>query len=449
MTDELIVAKGISKSYRQLDTTWSRIRAVLYAAETEGESFVALSPMDLTLRRGESLGIVGRNGSGKSTLLSIIAGVLVPTSGIVELHGRVAALLELGSGFDPEFTGRENAYFNGALHGLSRAEMEKRFADIEAFAEIGYFIDRPVKTYSSGMFVRLAFAVAVHIDPDILIVDESLSVGDIFFQQKCYDRLRTMRSAGTSLLFVSHDGTAVQRFCDRAILLDHGRVVMDDIPRAVIDAYETRTLRDEERYSVDGPSTATIASNPQYLISTPIDMMSTDLEVPETDAERRYFETHLIRDEEIGAWDVAVMSKGVRTAVATGDQPFSVLVSVTPKRSYQDPTRRLPKVRDRMGVVVYESNTYCLRTPIGPVEAGETVTVDFSIATVLAPGDYTFTISVANGAFGDGLFEHALLYVPEAAALRVLRENAGPLWTGIVDLHPDVTIFRNAAKVPN
>jgi lipopolysaccharide transport system ATP-binding protein len=448
VTDELIIATGISKSYRQLDTTWSRFRAVLGLTETKDESFVALSPMDLTVRRGESLGIVGRNGSGKSTLLSIIAGVLVPTTGTVELRGRLAALLELGSGFDPEFTGRENAYFNGALHGLSRSEMEARFSRIEAFAEIGNFIDRPVKTYSSGMFVRLAFSVAVHIDPDILIVDESLSVGDVFFQQKCFERLREMRAAGTSLLFVSHDGSAVQRFCDRAILLDHGNVIFEDIPRNVINAYETRALREEHQEPADSESTAPSASRAHDIDESIPHTPSTDGEVQEAEDERRYFETHLVSDAEIAAWSVTILADGTPTAVTTGNESFTVRVSVTPRNSYHDPHLGF-KVRDRMGIVVYESNTYCLQTPVGPIDAGETLTVDFSIAIALAPGDYTFTIGAANGGFGDGLFDHALLYVPEAAALRVLRDNEAPSWSGIVDLSPNVTISRTPAKVPH
>lgn len=448
MSDELIIATGISKSYRRLDTTWLRLRAVVSPDEANDESFVALSPMNLTVRRGESLGIVGRNGSGKSTLLSIIAGVLVPTTGVVELRGRLAALLELGSGFDPEFTGRENAYFNGALHGLSRNEMERRFPRIEEFAEIGDFINRPVKTYSSGMFVRLAFSVAVHIDPDILIVDESLSVGDVFFQQKCFERLRAMRAAGTSLLFVSHDGSAVQRFCDRAILLDHGNVIIEDIPRNVIDAYETRALR-EERHPSDEGNVPDSSSPLLPDISEPVpDGMAASDEAPETEAERKYFETHLVSDTDIAAWSVAVLANGTPTAVTTGDQPFTVRVSVTPRNPYHDPHVGF-KVRDRMGIVVYESNTYCLRTPVGPVSAGETITVDFSIAIALAPGDYTFTIGAANGGFGDGLFDHALLYVPEAAALRVLRDNDAPMWSGIADLNPTVSVSRTPAQVPH
>jgi lipopolysaccharide transport system ATP-binding protein len=427
MSDVLIDARGISKSYRRLDTTWSRINAVLAPDAAVADSFVALSPLDLTLRRGESVGIVGRNGSGKSTLLSILAGVLTPTAGTVEVRGRVAALLELGSGFDPEFTGRENAYFNGALHGLNRAEMDRRFDAIQAFAEIGDFVERPVKTYSSGMFVRLAFSVAVHIDPDVLIVDESLSVGDVFFQQKCFERLREMRNAGTSLLFVSHDGSAVQRFCDRALLLDHGSVVMEDVPRVVIDAYETRALREDH-----------------HMPAPP----EPEAEIPkETAAEvHQYNETHLISDTDVAAWSVGVYAHGEAANVTSGKEPFTIRVSLTPKRAYPDPHFGF-KIRDRMGVVVYETNTYCLQHSLGAIAAGDELNVDFRIATALAPGDYTITVGAANGGYGDGLFEDVILYVPEAAVLRVLRDADGPTWSGIVDLQPSVSIDRGAVRV--
>jgi len=184
--------------------------------------FWALQGISFQVRRGETLGIIGRNGSGKSTLLQILAGTLTETSGEVKLNGRIAALLELGSGFNLEFTGRDNVFLNGRILGLSRTEIEARYDQIAAFADIGDFIDEPVKTYSSGMYVRLAFAVQAHIDAAIVIIDEALAVGDVFFQQKCYARLEQLRSSGVAILLVSHGMTDIEQFCDRAILLDHG-----------------------------------------------------------------------------------------------------------------------------------------------------------------------------------------------------------------------------------
>ncbi len=197
----------------------------------------ALSGINFELQRGEALGIVGHNGSGKSTLLQIVAGVLDPSSGEVEVNGRVAALLELGSGFNPELTGRENIRVNAAILGLSNAQVRDRMDDIIAFADIGDYIDEPVRTYSSGMALRLAFAVQVHTDPDILIVDEALAVGDAAFQAKAMARIDLILSRGTTLLFVGHDLNAVKAFCHRAMLLEKGRVVMEGLPDEVITEY--------------------------------------------------------------------------------------------------------------------------------------------------------------------------------------------------------------------
>ncbi len=200
--------------------------------------FHALKGIDLTVHRGETVGIVGRNGSGKSTLLQILCGILEPTAGELRVHGRVAALLELGAGFNPEFTGRENVFLNAAVLGLRREEIQRRFDEIAAFADIGDFVDQPVKTYSSGMYVRLAFAVAVHVDPDVLIVDEALSVGDEAFQRKCFARIETIRDHGATILFVSHSATAVVDLCDRAVLIDRGERLLSGDPKTVVSLYQ-------------------------------------------------------------------------------------------------------------------------------------------------------------------------------------------------------------------
>lgn len=213
----------------------------------------ALHDISFELRRGEALGIIGLNGSGKSTLLQIIAGVLPPTTGAVETHGRIAALLELGSGFNPELTGRENIYINGAILGLDRRQVEARLADIIAFADIGDYVDQPVKTYSSGMALRLAFSVQVHIDPDILIVDEALAVGDAAFQAKAMTRIQETLARGTTLLFVGHDLNAIRAFCQRAILLEEGRVATQGSPEEVIEEYLYRVHAKAAREGASRP----------------------------------------------------------------------------------------------------------------------------------------------------------------------------------------------------
>lgn len=237
------IAKGLPRGFRE----------PLHKKSTEGyRDFFALSDVSFEVKRGEAVGIIGRNGAGKSTLLQMIAGTLQPTAGSISIEGRVAALLELGAGFNPEFTGRENILLTGAIIGLSKQEMMERFDGISEFADIGEFIEQPIKTYSSGMLVRLAFAVQTAIDPDILIIDEALSVGDIFFQQKCAARMRDLQSKGTTLLFVSHDLSSVRDLCERTLYLREGKTVFwGDTQQAIAHYYN------EDRPAVETPVIST------------------------------------------------------------------------------------------------------------------------------------------------------------------------------------------------
>ncbi len=250
MNDIAISVRNLSKKYRLYDTPQHRLKEALHPFRKKyHRDFWALKDVSFEVKKGETVGIIGRNGSGKSTLLQIIAGTLTPTTGDIALDGRVAALLELGSGFNPEFTGRENVFMNGAILGISREEMEKRFDDIALFAGIGDFIDQPVKTYSSGMVVRLAFSVSVNVDPDILIVDEALSVGDAAFQFKCVERLERLTRSGLTLLFVSHDIGMIRNFCDHVIYLQNGRERANGLPEGMTELY-LLDMRDEQRRSL-------------------------------------------------------------------------------------------------------------------------------------------------------------------------------------------------------
>ncbi|WP_408250885.1 ABC transporter ATP-binding protein [Paraburkholderia phytofirmans] len=246
MDDIAIHVRDLSKRYELYAKPHHRLAQMLLRGRRQffGE-FWPLRNISFNVKKGEAVGIVGRNGAGKSTLLQIIAGVLSPTQGDVEVHGRVAALLELGSGFNPEFTGRENAYLNGSILGLTRKEMDAAMPEIIRFAAIGDFFDQPVKHYSSGMMVRVAFAVQVQLNPDVLIVDEALAVGDALFQKRCYQRIRQLRDRGVAILFVSHDIESVRTFTDRAILLHHGEVMAAGPSGEVVLAYR-KLLHDEE-----------------------------------------------------------------------------------------------------------------------------------------------------------------------------------------------------------
>src|SRR6266705_2804751 len=234
----IILAEKISKCFRIYRHPSDHLKELLtFGTRQYHEPFWAVKNADVSLERGCCLGIIGENGSGKSTLLRVIAGVIRPTSGKIGVEGRVSALLELGAGFNPQFTGRENIFLYASILGFTNAETRERIPSIEKFAEIGDFVDRPVKTYSSGMFVRLAFAVAIHMDPDILIIDEALSVGDIFFQQRCMRRIHQLKHQGVTIIFVSHGLDAVRSLADQTIWMEHGRVHLEGKTDEVVSKY--------------------------------------------------------------------------------------------------------------------------------------------------------------------------------------------------------------------
>jgi lipopolysaccharide transport system ATP-binding protein len=256
MVSEIVIrSRNLGKCYQIYQRPQDRLKQLLWRGHRKFyQQFWALQDISFEIKRGETVGVIGRNGSGKSTLLQLIAGTLTPSTGDVEVQGRVAALLELGSGFNPEFTGRENAMLNGIVLGLNRDEMERRFEAIISFAGIGDFVDRPVKTYSSGMVLRLAFSVSINVDPDILIVDEALAVGDAAFQFKCIERLDCLTKSGTTLLFVSHDMSLVKSFCRRVIYLQDGRERASGAPEEMAELYFLDTWEEQKLASSQQPA---------------------------------------------------------------------------------------------------------------------------------------------------------------------------------------------------
>ena len=239
MSDYVINVEHVDKVYKLYDSNKARVADTLGLTRKKNyREHYALKDMSFAVKQGECVGLIGTNGSGKSTILKIITGVLSPTKGDVEVNGRISALLELGAGFNMEYTGMENIYLNGTMLGYTKEEIDEKLDDILSFADIGDFVFQPVKTYSSGMFVRLAFAVAINIDPEILIVDEALSVGDVFFQAKCYKKFEEFKAAGKTILFVSHDLGAISKYCDRAVLINKGDKVAEGAPKDMIDIYK-------------------------------------------------------------------------------------------------------------------------------------------------------------------------------------------------------------------
>jgi len=350
--------------------------------------FWALQDIDLEVDAGTTLGIIGQNGSGKSTLLQIIAGIHRQTRGDCYVHGTVSALLELGAGFNPEFTGRENVFMNGAILGFGQEQMERLLPDILDFAEIGDFIDQPVKTYSSGMFMRLAFAVAIHVDPDILLIDESLAVGDLIFQHRCTNRIRRLRDEGKTILFVTHDLQAVTRFCDRAVLLDQGRKLVDGSPDKVVQKYHSLIFERERRRAGEGQILQAAREDEQVPIVTTI---------PHID--------HLYGEG--GAEIIGVILLGEENQVVNGANPgeeLQLIVSARFHRTVKHPIIGFT-IRDRLGMELAASNTSYAGLDLPLARAGCTVSVAFKFKIPeIRPGSYSISPAVASG----NIWEHQI-----------------------------------------
>ena len=380
MSSELAVrAVGLGKCYHLYDRPQDRLKQILVGGRHRYfREFWALRDVSFDVPRGGTLGIIGRNGSGKSTLLQMVAGTLTPSTGTVETRGRVAPLLELGTGFNPEFSGRENVFLNGAVLGLTQDQIAARFDAIARFADIGDFIDQPVKVYSSGMYVRLAFAVATAVEPDVLVLDEALAVGDARFQLACYERIQRMLGNGMTLLFVSHDGNAVKRLCERAIVLDGGRVVYDGVPNDALNVY-SRLL-----FSRDTPA----------LAEAPVGGATAEAVThagPETmPKEYRYGsgEAHITAITLLDGRGVPARS------FETGEQ-VTVRCTVTADTAVEAPVFAL-RIKNDRGLEVYGTNTHFQNQAVAPLAAGETLQVEFVQEMTLMAGSYFLSVSLVQ-----------------------------------------------------
>jgi lipopolysaccharide transport system ATP-binding protein len=369
--------ESVSKQYRIYTRPADRLKESLTRGRwRRHKEFWALHDVSFELEKGVTVGIVGPNGCGKSTLLQIISGTLEPTQGDVWHEGRIAALLELGAGFDPEFTGVENIYMNASLLGLSRRATDELFPQIERFAEIGQFIYQPVKTYSSGMYVRLAFAIAASVEPDILVVDEALAVGDAVFQHRCLRRIKELQETGTTVLFVSHDLAAVRALCSRAILLNAGRIVSDGRPVDVLNHYQKIIMERERVFDADSaPATgaATIGG-------------------PETLAPLRYTYRHGDGSAEILAADLADAARRRVETVETGE-PLMMRVLARINNDIDDPVIGF-LIRNRHGISAYGTNTKEQQIEFGAVRRGDLLEVVFSFDCWLGVDDYSISCAV-------------------------------------------------------
>jgi ABC-type polysaccharide/polyol phosphate transport system ATPase subunit len=371
--------ENVSKQYRTYTRPSDRLKESLTRGRLRRhKEFWALREVSFELERGVTVGIVGPNGCGKSTLLQIISGTLEPTHGDVWHQGRIAALLELGAGFDPEFTGIENVYMNASLLGLSRRATDLLFPQIERFAEIGQFLHQPVKTYSSGMYVRLAFAIAASVEPEILVVDEALAVGDAVFQHRCLRRIKDLQEAGTTVLFVSHDLAAVRALCSRAILLNSGKIVSDGRPVDVLNHYQKIIMERERAFEVDSATSAGEASVGDAGSLAPLS----------------YTYRHGDGSAEILAADLTDVTQRQAETVETGE-PLTMRMLVRIKDDLDDPIVGF-LIRNRHGISAYGTNTKEQQIEFGSVRRGEVIEVVFSFNCWLGVDDYSVTCAVHN-----------------------------------------------------
>ncbi|MGQ7957259.1 ABC transporter ATP-binding protein [Pseudomonas sp. SP16.1] len=448
-SDVAIKVESLSKCFHIYDKPRDRLLQMLSRGHKQYfREFWALRDVSFTVRKGETVGIVGRNGSGKSTLLQIICGTLTPTSGQVQTTGRVAALLELGSGFNPEFSGRENVYMNAAVLGLSTEETDARFAEIEAFAEIGDFIDQPVKTYSSGMMVRLAFAVAINVDPQILIVDEALSVGDELFQRKCFARIEAIKASGATILFVAHSGSTVVDLCDRAILLDSGDKLTEGAPKAIIGKYQKLLYAPADK--VEAIRAAISGRSQIESMSVAFDPSTGS---PENTAKRQttheldeFFDPNL-RSQSVLSYESHGVVIELPQILNLAGEPVNCLKRGKTYRYTYQADFSVAATGVRFGMMIKTlagvelggaASAVNLQDAITYVAQGSVVRVEFSFQCNLNPGTYFLNAGVLGATGESETYLHRLL---DACLFRVLPVTDNTA-TGLVDFKcaPDFTI---------
>jgi lipopolysaccharide transport system ATP-binding protein len=452
MNEAVISVKNVSKCFKKYPHPVARLQEILLPGKSRAEEFWALKDISFEVPKGEILGLIGRNGSGKSTLLQILAGTLTPTTGSVQVRGRVSALLELGSGFNPEFTGRQNVFFNGRLLGLSQKDIEDKFDEIEKFADIGEFIDQPVKTYSSGMFVRLAFAVAVNVDPDILIVDEALAVGDVVFQHRCIRRMRALMDSGITTLFVSHDSSAIKTLCSSAIMIHDGKMYASGTPNKVIIDYMklVTDLEIDLAQGKDQPEPIEpVIEEKISEVSEPtiVEMEAAELQVSEPTVSAQ---NEIKFDDFVGK---KANRRGNRKALIESIKlldRFEQYVGEVPVFSFNEEVTLLVDIKvyeplqgciigffvcDKNGNEIIGSNTFEENVPIGKLDSGEQLQIKFCFKLPLRTGSYSLTVAGSEN-YSSITFD----WVDNAMVFQVLPPNTGKQIHALVDQPMSVSV---------
>lgn len=425
MSDGVIQVINVSKMYKLYDRHMDRLKEALGLSRKKCYTeHYALNHINFEVNKGETVGIIGTNGSGKSTILKIITGVLNPTEGEIKVNGRISALLELGAGFNMEYTGIENIYLNGTMIGFSKEEIDAKLDDILAFADIGEFVNQPVKTYSSGMFVRLAFAVAINIEPEILIVDEALSVGDVFFQAKCYHKFEEFKEAGKTILFVSHDLSSVSKYCDRVVLLNKGEKLAEGTPKEMIDLYKKLLVNHMDEADTSETEAVEHEAAPQPIEDTRL--WKEALSVNPDTVEYGNGNASIV--------DFAILdANGNISGNIEKDTDFAVKMKVRFATDIQDPIFAFT-IKDLRGTEITGTNSMFENKYVQPQHEGNERIITFKQKMSLQGGRYLLSLGCTG--YKDGEFQvyHRLYDVCE---ITVISEHNT---VGFYDMHSKVAI---------
>lgn len=405
----VLSVKNLGKSYRSYRSQWLRFASWFNIPTKPSEEHWILRGLNFEIQPGESVGLIGQNGAGKSTLLKMITGTLQPTEGSIQRNGRIAAILELGLGFSPEQTGRQNARHAAGLMGFSTNEIDKLLPQIEDFAELGAYFNEPLRTYSSGMQMRLAFAVTTAARPEILIVDEALAVGDSYFQHKCINRIREFQAAGTSLFLVSHSHEVIRALCQKGIMLENGVIAKIGDATSVMDFYRAGLV-------------AKVGADIAELTESTTQLATRDNKV-------------VMTSKTVGGVSAEVI--GEKETIEIGDQ-ITIRVSACFGENCVEPHIGIG-IRAKLGYTIYEANSYTLQCPTRPVVAGDKLSINFTFHCRLAPGTYELQILVANKGYDRDKFEQSLFYDQSFLIFEVAAAKNFS-WAGIYDIQPELML---------
>lgn len=429
-TEHAIMVRDVTKVYRLYDKPIDRLKESLSLShKSYHRDFFALNQISFHVKKGETVGIIGTNGSGKSTILKIITGVLTPTTGVVKVEGVISALLELGAGFNMDYTGIENIYMNGTMMGFSRKEMDAKLQDILEFADIGDFVYQPVKTYSSGMFVRLAFALAINVEPEILIVDEALSVGDVFFQSKCYRRMEEIRKNGTTILMVTHDMGSIIKYCDRVVLLNKGNFVAEGKPGQMVDLYKKILANQMDDLEMELQEINDFSGGLKGTGDGGNDghgegLMKDKLTI---NPNRTEYGDGRAQIYDLGLFD----GRGNLTNLLLKGEKFTIREKIRFHADIQAPIFTYT-IKDKKGADLTGTNTMYEGADIKPVKDGDCYEVDFTQKMTLQGGEYLLSMSCTGFEQGEHVVYHRLYDVANITVIS--NKNT----VGVYDMESEV-----------